>query len=529
MTTCPTCLSTHPEGADACPHHVKAPKSAKGEKNASLPEGHTVGEYVIEKLIGEGGFGSVYRAVHPVIGKSAAIKVLSHQYSANPEMVQRFVAEARSVNKIRHKNIVDIVSFGMLDDGRRFFVMELLEGLPLDQVLRQQGAMTPAQAVPLLHGVAQALDAAHAAGIVHRDLKPENIFVVIDSSGAATAKLLDFGIAKLLTDMGDVKTRTGVPMGTPYYMSPEQCRGKDIDHRSDIYSFALVIYQVLTGRRPFEADNLVDMLMLQTAGTAKPPSTLVPTLPPAFDAALAPMMAKDAASRPARLLDGFEPLAEALGHPVRAGGASGLAGLHHSDSSLAIKPPGTISAIAKITGVNSTGSQPAAVVPSSRAPLALVGAVGVALAAAALLAVARQRDPVAPPTAAAAAVETAASAQPLAPPAASPSAAAPETPPEVSVRFPGLPVSADVFLGDRKLGVTPGPVKVPRQPGTVQLSVRAVGYQPETVEVASDVDGAVSLKLQKAVAGKPGPLPAVPGPRPAGTPAPRPRGDLEPF
>jgi serine/threonine-protein kinase len=527
MTTCPTCLSTHPGGAETCPHHVKAPKSAKGEQNSSLPEGHTVGEYVIEKLIGEGGFGSVYRAVHPVIGKSAAIKVLSHQYSSNPEMVQRFVAEARSVNKIRHKNIVDIFSFGMLDDGRRFFVMELLEGLPLDEVLRQHGAMSPGQAVPLLHGVAQALDAAHAAGIVHRDLKPENIFVVFDSSGAATAKLLDFGIAKLLTEMGDVKTRTGVPMGTPYYMSPEQCRGKDIDHRSDIYSFAIVIYQVMTGRRPFDADNLVDMLMLQTAGTAAPPSSVNPALPADFDHALSPLMAKDAASRPQRLLEGFELIAASLGHPVRAMDASALAALHGSGPSPEPKPAGTISAIAKITGVNASGSQPAVLAPAPRGAL-MAAAGAVALAAIALVAVVVKKEPPTVITVSAATADVTASALPAATPtptpAASPSTAS-SAPSEVLVRFLGAPAGTEIYLGDRKLGVAPGPVKVPRQSGTVQLSVRAASYQPETVEVAGDVDGAVSLKLQKApIGGRPAPglRPGGPGPKKGG-------GDLEPF
>src|SRR5262249_18338598 len=134
--------------------------------------------YVLEAKIGDGGFGTVYRATHPLIGKTAAVKVLRHDLSANPEMVHRFISEARAVNKIRHRNIIDIFSFGQLDDGRRFYSMELLEGHALDQLIDGQKACDPELALPILSGIAQALDAAHAAGILHRDLKPENVFLV---------------------------------------------------------------------------------------------------------------------------------------------------------------------------------------------------------------------------------------------------------------------------------------------------------------------------------------------------------------
>src|SRR6185503_18557062 len=136
-----------------------------------LAPGHPVGEYRIETKLGEGGFGSVYRAVHPLIGKAAAIKVLNRQYSSNPAMVGRFIAEARAVNQIRNRNIIDIFSFGTLDDGRQYYVMELLEGMTFDRYIKQKGRLTPEETVLILRGVARALDAAHAAGIAHRDLK----------------------------------------------------------------------------------------------------------------------------------------------------------------------------------------------------------------------------------------------------------------------------------------------------------------------------------------------------------------------
>src|SRR5262249_29144162 len=149
--------------------------------------------------------------------------------------ISRFIAEARAVNQIHNRHIIDIFSFGTLDDGRQYYVMELLVGKPLDVYLKQKGRLSPEEAMPILRGIARALDAAHAPGIPHPALKPENIFLVFDDDGTAFPKLLDFGIAKLLGDsasgVASHKTRTGTPLGTPYYMSPEQCRGRNVDHR----------------------------------------------------------------------------------------------------------------------------------------------------------------------------------------------------------------------------------------------------------------------------------------------------------
>src|SRR5262245_13584788 len=163
-----------------------------------LEAGQKVGEYVVEEKIGEGGFGTVFRAVHPLIGKQVAIKVLARRFSSDPEMLSRFVAEARAVNQIRHRHIIDIFAFGQLEgnDGAPYDVLELLDGVPLDTHLDQVGRMPLEEAVPVLRAIAKALDAAHAKGIAHRDLKPENIFLVREPDGTVFPKLLDFGIAK---------------------------------------------------------------------------------------------------------------------------------------------------------------------------------------------------------------------------------------------------------------------------------------------------------------------------------------------
>src|SRR5262245_49590976 len=199
MKICPRCLLKYSDEVRVCKvdGQTLVPEETLKTGDPDLQPGTQVGEYAIEEKLGEGGFGKVYRAVHPVIGKAAAVKVLHSHRSSNPQMVARFISEARAVNQIGHPNIIDIFAFGKLDDDRRYYVMELLSGMPLERYLRVTGAIPPQAALPLLRDVARALAAAHAAGIVHRDLKPDNIFVVTHKDGGFSLKLLDFGIAKL--------------------------------------------------------------------------------------------------------------------------------------------------------------------------------------------------------------------------------------------------------------------------------------------------------------------------------------------
>jgi serine/threonine-protein kinase len=314
MATCPKCHKTYGDDLQKCPQDGATLLSDAIVANLEqeLVEGDLVGEYRIEHKIGEGGFGKVYRAIHPVIGKHAAIKVLNREYSSNPHVVSRFVSEARAVNQIRHKNIIDIFSFGGLPDGRQFLVMELLDGLTMDAYLDKHRRMTPDEALPVLRQLARALDAAHAGGIAHRDLKPENIFLTFDEEGYCFPKLLDFGIAKLMGDetVGH-KTRTGAAMGTPLYMSPEQCRGKDVDHRTDIYSFGVMVHEVLTGQLPFDGDSMMDLMFKHSKEPPPPMSSVFAELPAALDPPVLQMLAKEVADRPASLTAAVEALADA--------------------------------------------------------------------------------------------------------------------------------------------------------------------------------------------------------------------------
>ena len=264
-----------------------------------LPPGSQAGEYVIERKIGEGGMGAVYGAKHPVIGKRAAIKVIKRELSASAEGVDRFVREAQAVNTIGHPNIVDVFGFGMLPDGRSFFVMEWLEGESLRD--RIQRPLAFAQVLEVLESIATALQAAHDAGVVHRDLKPDNVFLArVKGSPAPRVKLLDFGLAKLQGAGGGAvnHTRTGIVMGTPLYLSPEQAKGARVDAATDIYSLGAMAYEMGAGVVPFLAESAVEIMAMHISARAEPLSQRAPWLPPMFEQLVFRMLEKDPRNRP---------------------------------------------------------------------------------------------------------------------------------------------------------------------------------------------------------------------------------------
>jgi serine/threonine protein kinase len=253
--------------------------------------GWMAGEYRLGRKLGEGGFGAVYEAVHPLLKRRAAVKVLHRIAGADSDAVLRFVAEARAVNQIKNRYIIDIFSFGKLPDGRHFYVMDLLEGEPLDRYLAREGRCSVATTVQLLRPIAEALDAAHAAGVVHRDLKPQNIYLVWDSNGETVPKLLDFGMAKLLGE-SPVHTVSGTPLGTPLYMSPEQARGDQIDGRSDVYALGVLSHELLTGRLPIGGENTIAVLMAHIIQVPPRVSEVCPDLSPELDAPVLRMLEK---------------------------------------------------------------------------------------------------------------------------------------------------------------------------------------------------------------------------------------------
>jgi serine/threonine-protein kinase len=267
-----------------------APAPARGEADLI---GVELSGYRIERRLAEGGMGVVYVAEHTKIGKTAALKMLKLEYCRDDTAARRFYQEARAVNEIRHENIVEIYDFGRDPDGRVYFVMELLEGESLDARLERE-PLGFAETLSIVEQIGRALKAAHAKGFVHRDLKPENIWLKPSPDGVVV-KLLDFGIAKLvgMDNAEDKLTRTGSIIGTPHYMSPEQINGSEsIDHRSDIYSLGVILYEIASGKRPFAGPTLQAIIAGHVLHDVPPMAELRGGTPPEVEAVVGRMLAK---------------------------------------------------------------------------------------------------------------------------------------------------------------------------------------------------------------------------------------------
>ena len=252
--------------------------------------GTQVGSYQISHVIGQGGMGRVYAAVDPAVGSRVAIKVINEEYARDRDLCDRFFAEARAVNFIRHENIVKVIDLLTLPDGRPVIVMELIEGTTLRDLVRV--GPTPLGSVAhVMIDVLSALAAAHAAGIIHRDLKPDNILV----TASGRAKVLDFGIAKLTRPLppNAPRTRTGAVLGTPEYMAPEQISGGRVDARTDVYAAGVVLFEALTGRRPFDGPS--DFEVMRAHVDLSPPSarSIRAAIPAEIENVIATALAKN--------------------------------------------------------------------------------------------------------------------------------------------------------------------------------------------------------------------------------------------
>jgi serine/threonine-protein kinase len=258
--------------------------------------------------------GSVWMAEHMMIGRRVAIKMLHAHISRQPDLTTRFFNEAKAAAAIQDAGIVQIFDFGHHTDGRAYIVMELLDGESLERRLERLGRLALGEALRIMHQVANSLGAVHQHGIVHRDLKPDNIFLVRDlvAAGGERAKILDFGIAKIAGASG-MKTEISVVMGTPMFMSPEQCRGAGlVDQRSDVYSLGCVLFMLITGRTPFVAEGTGEIIAMHLREPAPAPSSLVLGVPHAVDALVLRCMEKDPARRFASAADLSDALAAQL-------------------------------------------------------------------------------------------------------------------------------------------------------------------------------------------------------------------------
>lgn len=257
------------------------------------------GKYRIVKQIGEGGMGAVYLGENTRIKRQVAIKVLHASVAEKVDVVARFEREAQAAGRIGSEHIVEVLDLGSLPSNERFMVMEFLEGEDLTSRIKNRKRLMPHECVPILEQVLDGLGAAHDAQIIHRDLKPDNIFILHNKAGRADfVKILDFGVSKFSAlDSEMSMTRTGAVMGTPYYMSPEQAKGGTVDNRSDLYAIGVVLYQMITGRVPFNASSFNELLFKIALESPEPVEQIVPDCPPAFAAIVNKAMAREPEAR----------------------------------------------------------------------------------------------------------------------------------------------------------------------------------------------------------------------------------------
>jgi len=251
-------------------------------------------KYRVDRVLGEGAMGVVVAATHVELGTQVAMKFMLPAALAGAESVERFLREARAASRLRSEHVCRVLDVGRLEEGAPYIVMEMLEGRDVQAALDSAGALSVGVAASYVTQVCEAIGEAHAAGIVHRDLKPQNLFVTRKFSGAETVKVLDFGISKVAGGADAVRTHHAAIMGTPAYMSPEQCQSSaHVDGRTDIWALGVILYQLATGRLPFDGADFLQIAMAVTNTHPVPPSALRPDLPAGFDAVVMRCLEKD--------------------------------------------------------------------------------------------------------------------------------------------------------------------------------------------------------------------------------------------
>ncbi|HEX7700594.1 MAG TPA: serine/threonine-protein kinase [Kofleriaceae bacterium] len=474
-----------------------------------------MGRYTILKKLGEGGMGAVYLATHNILEKQVALKVLHGEFARKPDLVERFMQEAKAASRIRHENVIDISDFGATPEGLVFFAMELLKGHDLhDEVARARvaGNLLPwSRTKRIFLQICGALSAAHAKGIVHRDLKPENIFLIDFAGEPDFVKLLDFGIAKLTEaseEGGRKLTKTGMLFGTPEYMSPEQARGENVDHRVDVYAMGCILFQLVTNRVPFEADNFMGVLSMHLT---EPPPSIAPEVfdqigaPRQLAAVIDRALDKDRNARWQTIDDLANAVRVVCGDPIPTGNAKDRAANVASPSQTtqrrAQTPTGPVSAVQTVTPEGTgriktkwTGnlSVPEALAEEaksrSKLPL-IIGAVvvlgaGVAIA---MVVLGKKTTPVEPPIVAG----SAGSAIAPPPPQPQPPPETPKLPVMVKLTLDTNPHGAtviDLTTNEKFPTLTPITTSIPGQKGTRRFSVALKGYRTEVVELPLDRD-----------------------------------------
>ena len=269
--------------------------------------GLELGGFKVVKLLAAGGMGLVYEALHPAIGRRAAVKVLKPEVAADAEWTKRFLSEARALGAIKHRNLIEVLNFGKTPDGREFLMMEFLDGEPLDAYIRRLGQLAPAVALGIADQILNGLAEAHKKGVVHRDLKPANVYLLREHNGELLVKVLDFGLARqepiALVDgaVNLAKRGDGASLlaGTPEYIAPEQAQGMKVEGSADLYSLGIMLFEMVSGQLPFEADTVVALLQKHVSDRPPRLSSVMNNVPEGLEEFIDSLLVKEPERRPA--------------------------------------------------------------------------------------------------------------------------------------------------------------------------------------------------------------------------------------
>ncbi|MDX2088430.1 MAG: serine/threonine-protein kinase [Kofleriaceae bacterium] len=437
-------------------------------------------KYRVTRVIGRGGMGVVYEAEHAALGNRVAIKLMLEKYNNDTEAMTRFTREAHAATRIGNPHIIQVLDISHAPDGRAFVVMELLDGQPLSRLLEKTGALPPQRALSIIRQVLRAVGAAHAKGIVHRDLKPDNIFLLDQEGeeGRDFVKLLDFGISKIIDpDLQAAATKlttTGVVMGTPLYMAPEQAMGAEIDHQADVYACGVILYEMLAGKPPFDGQTYA--VLVAKLLTKEPPllNEVRPGLAPKLVAAVHRALEKDPENRYAS--------AEAF-----------LAALPGTQSASAVELAHTMSSgkVPAVRRARSGGSRRGPLLPVALAMLA-----GIATATVGIL----QRQPTAAPK------------PPERATTAAPGSAQPTPEPTVArltgrVAVGSQPAGATLHVDGKEMGLTP--ISVTLDAGKHRIQLALAGFAPVDHEIEISPDRETQFFVPLAIAKVPTNQPIV--------------------
>ena len=473
------------------------------------------GRYRIDAQIGEGGMGVVYRATHIALNKTLALKILRGEMAKDPEAVQRFMQEAQSATSIGHENIIDINDFGQLPDGAAYFVMEYLNGRPLNDLIKRGGSIPTSDAVQILRQIASALSAAHARGIVHRDLKPDNVFVLARGELTNFVKVLDFGIAKVATSKNKL-TQTGMVFGTPHYMSPEQAAGQGVDARTDVYALGVIMYEMFTGRVPFDADTFMGVL---TKHMFEKPAPMSGGESSRQLGALEQITMRALEKKPEDRYESMDALVSDLDRVMGGGKPQSVTGQRPSVELADALEPRSKSELNLQQHFVASDSAPALPVSSRRWPM-MVGGVVVLLVASIGIALALRREPAA--STGALALGQPPSSLPVPVLASSPAGGRASTPnsetkPKLSagqvgaanttaananhgelaqINLTTLPSGAEIVVDGAIVGHTPADLPRP-QHGERPIELRLEGYARQSLKLRADSPATLTVTLRK--------------------------------